>query len=677
MITARRHAPARAPHASVGRTAATLAATAALLAFSFTAAPVPTASAATLTVTTAADLANAFSTASATDVVTLGATIDIVSAGPALAVPSGHAVTLDLNGQKLTVAGGYMLAAIGVPAGTTLVITDGGTGGSLDATGGEGGAGIGGGLFEAGGAVTINSGTVAAQGGDFAAGIGAGFAAGGGTTTITGGTVTAEGGESGAGIGGGLDGDGGTTIVSAGTVTAVGGDLGAGIGGGSEGDGGTTTITGGTVSAEAGTYSAGIGGGRLGAGGTTTITGGVVTVDGGLEGAAIGGGSLGNGGTVTIGTGAQVTVSADPTADSFLIGGGSGASDFGSLSNAGSLTITSGSTLVIPTGTTVLNSGTIVNAGAIDVLGAITNTGAIVNTGSVAGELRITVNNFVLSFDITASPDVAALPIPSLRVYASTLAAAQLTLPTQPVVAHHSFNWVTDAAPPVVMTPTTVLTGDLTLYAAWTLDSHTVTFDAQGGSAVASVTADYDTRITAPADPTRTGYTFDGWSTDADGTDPWNFATSTVTASTTLYAQWTIDTYAVTFDSQGGSAIKSITADFDTPITEPRAPTRTGFTFDGWFTAANGGSAWDFADTVTDDLTLYAQWTAVAVVTPPTSTPTPTPTAVPAPSGTPKPAAPSLASTGFDGGAAGLGALVLVVAGLAGLIVRRRRVGDV
>lgn len=672
-----------------------------MLAFGFTAAPAPTAFAAS-PINDATSLAAAF-TAGGT--VTLDTDITVTAAGPALAVSAGLPVTLDLNGHALTATGNSGTPGIRVSAGTELVIIDGATGGSLTATGGQSAAGIGGGFFADGGTVTINRGTVAAQGGHDAAGIGGGsfgqgatttinggtvtalggtdpgtetggagigggFLGTGGNTTINGGDVTATGGGLSAGIGGGYGGNGGATTINGGTTTAHGAALAAGIGGGEGGTGGTTTITGGTVTAEAGAYGSAIGGGQRGAGGVVAITGGVVTATGGAHGTAIGGGFWADGGTLSIGAGAQVTVSASPVPDSFLIGGGEGPTAFGSLTNAGTLTITQGSTLLIPSGTTALNSGTIINAGTLAGAGTLTNTGAIVNSGTVDPGLGTTTNSFVISFDLSASPDSSPAPIAPLRVYANTLAAAQVTLPTQPAIPHHSFDWFTNASPKAVFTSTTILTGDITLYATWTLDTHTVTFDAQGGSAVASVTADYGTTITAPTAPTFAGHTFTGWTTDAAGTDSWNFATSTVTGITTLYAQWTLDTHLVRFDAQGGSAVKSVTVDYGTPVGAPRTPTRAGFTFDGWFTAATDGTEWDFAHSVTGDLTLYAQWTEVAVVTPPTSTPTPTPTVAP------KPVDPQLASTGFDGGAAGFGALALVLAGLAGVLLRRRHVSS-
>ena len=67
-----------------------------------------------------------------------------------------------------------------------------------------------------------------------------------------------------------------------------------------------------------------------------------------------------------------------------------------------------------------------------------------------------------------------------------------------------------------------------------------VSFNSQGGSAVTSKTANYNSTITAPAAPTKTGYTFGGWYKEAGCLNAWNFTTNKVTANTTLYAKWTI-----------------------------------------------------------------------------------------------------------------------------------------
>ena len=210
--------------------------------------------------------------------------------------------TLTLKDDKkkagsLTATGGKFGAGIGGGnggSGENITIT----GGTVNATGGYEGAGIGGGYSGSGENITINGGTVEATGGKFGAGIGGGDSGSSENITITGGTVTAKGGQFGAGIGGGngngggIGGSGKNITITGGTVNATGGLYGgAGIGGGDDGSGKNITITGGTVNATGGDFGAGIGGGSRGSGEDITIKGGTVEANGGLFGAGIGGGN--------------------------------------------------------------------------------------------------------------------------------------------------------------------------------------------------------------------------------------------------------------------------------------------------------------------------------------------------------------------------------------------------
>ena len=206
---------------------------------------------------------------------------------------------------SLKATGGENGAGIGGNRGSGKNITI--KGGTVTATGGENGAGIGGGgCWGSGEDITIKGGTVTAAGGRFGAGIGGGLLGSGKNITITDGTVTAAGGQFGAGIGGGFLGSGEAITITGGTVNATGTD-GAGIGGGDEGNGEDITITGGTVTAKGGSGGAGIGGGERGNGEDITITDGTVNAAGGVSGAGIGGGWKGSGSNVTVSGAAQVT----------------------------------------------------------------------------------------------------------------------------------------------------------------------------------------------------------------------------------------------------------------------------------------------------------------------------------------------------------------------------------
>ena len=198
--------------------------------------------------------------------------------------------------------------------------------GSLKATGGQFGAGIGGaGVNDA--QVKITGGKITATGGEYGAGIGGGFK-GSGDVTISGGEIHANGGYYRAGIGGG-DYSSGKVTISDGEINATGGYLGAGIGGGEKGSG-DVTITGGEITASGGSYGAGIGGGKgvylasdkkiHGGDGKVTITGGKITATSKSFGAGIGGGYQGLG-KVTI-EGDAVIKNAQGGAGAAGIGGG-------------------------------------------------------------------------------------------------------------------------------------------------------------------------------------------------------------------------------------------------------------------------------------------------------------------------------------------------------------------
>ena len=125
-----------------------------------------------------------------------------------------------------------------------LTITDENENGKLIATGGNGAAGIGGGLYAGGNDITIIGGEITATGGECGAGIGGGFYTGGNDITIAGGKVTATGGDYGAGIGGGNQGNGSNITITDGEVAATGGTNGAGIGGGLRKNGEKITVSG-------------------------------------------------------------------------------------------------------------------------------------------------------------------------------------------------------------------------------------------------------------------------------------------------------------------------------------------------------------------------------------------------------------------------------------------------
>ena len=136
-------------------------------------------------------------------------------------------------------------------------------------------------------------------------------------------------------------------------------------------------------------------------------------------------------------------------------------------------------------------------------------------------------------------------------------------------------------------------TGNKEYWAKWEINQYTVTVKPENGEADITITQDYGTPITAPADPTREGYTFIGWDREIPTTMP--------AEDMTITAKWKVNSYTITFDTAGGSEIAPITQDYGTQIAAPADPTREGYTFIGWDKAIP-------ATMPAENITVTAQW---------------------------------------------------------------------
>lgn len=135
---------------------------------------------------------------------------------------------------------------------------------------------------------------------------------------------------------------------------------------------------------------------------------------------------------------------------------------------------------------------------------------------------------------------------------------------------------------------------------------YTVSFDSTGGTAVANKSVESGTTTTAPTPPTKAGYTFVEWCTDNTLTAAYDFATP-VSGNMTLYAKWATN-WVVTFDSNGGSAVATQSVSPGATATLPTAPTRTGYTFAGWYADSGLSTVFNFGTAITADTTIYANW---------------------------------------------------------------------
>jgi uncharacterized repeat protein (TIGR02543 family) len=148
-----------------------------------------------------------------------------------------------------------------------------------------------------------------------------------------------------------------------------------------------------------------------------------------------------------------------------------------------------------------------------------------------------------------------------------------------------------------------------TLYAKWSINQYTISFEENGGSVVTDITADFATSVTAPSIPSKEGYTFGGWYVDAGFTEAYTFTTMPA-SNITLYAKWSINQYTISFEENGGSVVTDITADFATSVTQPSIPSKEGYTFAGWYSDALLTQAYTFTTMPASNITVYAKWSA-------------------------------------------------------------------
>ncbi|EAG1140461.1 LPXTG cell wall anchor domain-containing protein, partial [Listeria monocytogenes] len=138
---------------------------------------------------------------------------------------------------------------------------------------------------------------------------------------------------------------------------------------------------------------------------------------------------------------------------------------------------------------------------------------------------------------------------------------------------------------------------------------YNVTFNIDGNTSEVKTVTEEDL-IPEPTNPTKQGYTFDGWYDAETGGTKWDFTTGQMPANDLmLYAHFSVNSYQVNFDIDG--AVMNEAVVYNTLLNEPTAPTKQGYTFDGWYDAETGGNKWDFKTMKmpANDVTLYAHFT--------------------------------------------------------------------
>lgn len=240
---------------------------------------------------------------------------------------------------------------------------------------------------------------------------------------------------------------------------------------------------------------------------------------------------------------------------------------------------------------------------------------------TITGKRDITAVFELKSYTVTWNANGGTVsPASTTKTHGSTLGT--LPTPTRASTAEYSYTfagWFTAASGGTQISSTTTVTGNVTYYAHWTATkrSYTATFNGNGGStpSPSSITKEYNTALGTLPTCTRTGYTFLGWYTASSGGTKIS-TTTVVTKDITYYAQWSINSYTLTFNPNGGTVTPtSKNLEYNSAYGTLPTPTRASdaqytYTFAGWYTAATGGTQVTATTKMAaKDTTVYAHWT--------------------------------------------------------------------
>ena len=178
-------------------------------------------------------------------------------------------------------------------------------------------------------------------------------------------------------------------------------------------------------------------------------------------------------------------------------------------------------------------------------------------------------------------------------------------LPENPVKQGYTFSeWDHDPS---------IITDDVIMKPMFTPNNYTISFNSNGGSAIASVTLPYLTELPSFSEPTRTGYAFIGWFSDSAFSEPFSLTTMPL-GGMTLYAKWQIQSYTLTFDTQGGTEIPEQTLIYNTSLIVPTEPFKEFYDFVGWSSVPDAYVPYLFTSMPAEDLTIYAIWEEAALL---------------------------------------------------------------
>ena len=346
-----------------------------------------------------------------------------------------------------------------------------------------------------------------------------------------------------------------------------------------------------------------------------------------------------NNGTLTANHYRNCTVNNTTNATNVGVGNGSSSNDMAGARSVHTLSlgqnVTATGESVAYQGTTYYASNTTVTLGYDNLPAGYTVTYTLNGTALTGNTFTMPANDnatvdastALITYNITYDLDGGSVATANPATYNVTTPTFTLNNPTKAGYTFTGWTGSNGTTPQTTVTIAQGSTGNLNYTAQWTAHTYTLRLHHNDGSnnytdmaMTYGVAANIQTI-------TRTGYTFTNWSTNPDGTGTTYTEGQSVSnltpdngATVNLYAQWTVNTYTVTLDNQSATTpgTASVTATYDAAMPAITVPTKTGYTFGGYYTATNGGGTkyynadgtsahnWDIASATT----LYAQWTA-------------------------------------------------------------------
>ena len=184
---------------------------------------------------------------------------------------------------------------------------------------------------------------------------------------------------------------------------------------------------------------------------------------------------------------------------------------------------------------------------------------------------------------------------------------SEITLPTPRKTGYRFLGWYIDSSFTELFDETTMPAENLTLYPKFEINIYTISFNTNGGNGISAIDIAYNGEIPNLPTPVKEGYRFLGWYSDSSLTEEFNM-TNMPAENITIYAKWEINTYTVTFNSNGGSTVASVEVAHNDQVSRPTDPEKNGYIFEDWYSDSNLTTVYDFTDRITKDITLYAKW---------------------------------------------------------------------